>query len=168
MRYFILFLGLGFLVGGAMWVVSAFRFIATAKRSFKWPVTSGVITNSAAVLNDQSCLPMVEYRYEINGHTYVGNSIHIGAAYSSSKEWAMSVLNRYPIGGAVTVAVDPLHPSRSVLERGTRWHMYMYLCAGALITMLGCGLLYLGSIHWNDKSTQQGAQEGRAIESRVC
>jgi hypothetical protein len=166
-RYFIVLLGLGFSVFGTVWIVSACKFIATARRSRKWPLVPGVVLRTAVVLNDQSHLPTVEYSYDLGGQNYSGSSIHIGAAYASSEQRAKSVLDRYPAGSPTSVAVDPSHPSTSVLEPGTRWHMYMYLCAGSLITMLGCALLYLSATHWHSKSAQQGAQEGRAIQSRA-
>lgn len=164
MLFFIFVLGAGFSIGGLMWVISAYRYIATAKRSESWIRVAGIITRSTSVLNDQSFLPTIEYSYELNGEIHTGSSIHAGAAFSSSEQWAKSVLARYPVGSTADVAVDPGNPTCSVLEPGTRWHMYMFLCAGALITTLGLWLLSMVATHWHREIVQQTTQERRAQE----
>lgn len=76
------------------------------------------------------------------------------AGFSASEDWAKSVIIRYPVGAQIGVSVDPSNPEESVLEPGVRGHMYMYLCAGCILTALGLGLLYMTATHWRDEIAQ--------------
>lgn len=57
--------------------------------------------------------PWIEYRYQINGRTYVGDKIDFG-------QWRYDIphyLNKYPKGRVVTIYYDPANHTDAVLER---------------------------------------------------
>ena len=87
MGLFLSILGIGFLVGGSVWIVRAYRYIQTAVRSVHWPTARATIRHSGITYSDYSYLPNIEYAYEINGHSYVGNRVNIGLPFAASKSW---------------------------------------------------------------------------------
>jgi hypothetical protein len=147
MRFFTLFLGIGFSIGGALWVFQARQYLQLARRSVEWVKVPGVVTQTSVLLADDSYRPNIEYRYEVGGQCYTGESLTLGAPFSSSEKWAKEIAGRYPAGSKVLVAVNPISPSSSVLEPGVRWHMYLFLSAGAAMAILGIVVLYLDATH---------------------
>lgn len=143
MRYLLLFLGIGLVLIGMLWVGRSYRFIRTAKLSIAWPVALGVIAKSNVLSNGRSYLPSVEYAYDVNGRSYAGDSVNVGLPFSASKEWAETITSRYHVGRSVSVAFDPSNPSSSVLEPGARRHMYFPLTASVLMVVLGCAVLLI-------------------------
>jgi hypothetical protein len=154
MEYFSFFMGCAFCVMGVVGFRMSRRHIADAERSVDWPRVHGVIVSSKVLLIDQSHLPSIEYRYEVDGRPYTGDSLTVGFSYSSSKTWAATFVTRYPAGTAVGIAVDPTNPATSALETGVRRHMYVPLFASILMTALGCASLYLQYSH-HSKPVQQ-------------
>lgn len=119
------------------------------RRARAWPTTAGtVVTSTVAsrvlspddpnynpgdtnVTNE----PRVEYEYTVAGKTYRGRRIDLGEKTSSYELEA--ILDRYPVGTAVTVYYDPADPNTAVLDRDMAWWVWA--------VGIGCVLLAVGA-----------------------
>jgi hypothetical protein len=89
--------------------------------------------------------PVVTYAYPFGGRHYASESLTLLGTPGplSSEELAWEFLKSFPIGGAVTVFVNPDSPDESVLIPGVHWSQY----AGfAFITLLFGGFAFIGEI----------------------
>ena len=110
----LVFLGIG------IWLVRKLQ----ASRS--WPTVDGTVTGARVVrkvttgTEDEgesvSYVPVVEYRYELNGQTYTSARIAFAESGYGSFGRAEQNLAKYPAGGAVKVLYDPANPASAVLE----------------------------------------------------
>jgi len=86
-----------------------------------------VTSQPAAMGLDQVC---IRYKYKVNGRTYSGSLIR----ECSHRNTTWKLLQRFPLGGAVWVRVDPGRPQRSHLSSGLGY-------AGPLLTLIPATLL---------------------------
>jgi hypothetical protein len=108
------------------------------RASAGWPPIEGRVIHSATKKNDDGHIfPDVRYQYTVEGISYTSDRVSLGLVYGTNltSRVARTVLDRYPVGQAVTVFFDPSHPERSCLERSGR---------ELTITMLIVGILFLG------------------------
>lgn len=90
-----------------------------ARESANWPTVTGQIITSYVESNtdqdgDTYYSAEIEYRYPVDGDEYTGSTVRIGGHPYSAHE----VVRRYPLYKEVSVAHNPVTPSRSVLEPG--------------------------------------------------
>ena len=90
-----------------------------ARESANWPsVTGQIITSFVESSTDQDgdryYSAEIEYKYSVDGNEYTGNTVRIGGHPYSAHD----VVRRYPLYKEVSVAHNPVKPSRSVLEPG--------------------------------------------------
>ncbi len=115
-------------------------------RTEHWPITNGKI--ESANLKEQSSRngptysAEVTYRYQVNGDSYTGNKISVGAL-SSSDEYARAILNRYPVGAPVSVHYSPGDPADAVLETGIHGGTWLCFGVGTVFTLAGVMFLRL-------------------------
>lgn len=84
---------------------------------------------------------VVRYEYTVDGTTYDGDRIKIGAG-SGSEGRARDVVARYPVGAEVTAYYDPGDPGSAVLEQGAdRTGVYLLGGIGGLFTVIGLAAL---------------------------
>ncbi len=105
------------LVATALLVASGSRWL-TARASSSWPGTEGVIIESRLTSNCSYCQPLINYRYVVNGQSFVGAHLVAGPQdYYIARE-AEAKVGYYLVGQKVTVFYDPADPSVSALEPG--------------------------------------------------
>jgi hypothetical protein len=99
----------------AIW--QARRNIKWAEASPSWPTVNGVVTESKRrrVLFWKQA--RVAYSYSVANVAYIAKRVAFAAPVS--KEEIDTVLNRYPVGQAVTVHYLPENPAQAVLEPGS-------------------------------------------------
>jgi hypothetical protein len=128
-----------FLVGaGALTVWQGIRMSA-------WPGVEGVITASRleerhdqvhrsddTARTEVSFVPVVEYRYTVNGTDYTGHRIS-PAETRYARPLAQKVLDRYPVGAQVQVRHDPQDPAEAFLRVGTSWAGLGFVAIGAAL-----------------------------------
>jgi hypothetical protein len=119
--------------------------VVIARRSAAWPSVAGIITRSGITHGDQSHAPDVAYTYSVDGVPFEGNQIVRGPAIASSTEdYALRRIARYPVGTPVAVYYAPRSPSTAVLEPGLSKQSFVPLVFGLMfVSFGGCfGLLW--------------------------
>jgi len=128
---------LSLLVGAAL-VTFSLWLSARARQCRHWPSVMGVITESR--IDDahlETTAPVLRYRYEVRGQTYVGFRAAF-SGYGVSRAAMQSVIQPYAVGSSVTVYYDPRRPASAVLNNAlpSDW-LYWFL--------FGCGFLLLAA-----------------------
>ena len=95
--------------------------IAMASESVDWPRTMGVVVSSEvesrAGYDTTDWHARVSYRYATDGNSYLSRRITFGDI-GSSRNTAMSLVDKYSVGKSVSVYYNPESPDISVLEPG--------------------------------------------------
>ncbi len=91
-----------------------------------WREVSGTILKSEVRWEGEFYRPIVEYRYEVAGRSYRGDTIVRGPLIQFNwKGPARRLVARFPVGASVTVYVDPANPWGASLQPGVdrnlRW-----------------------------------------------
>jgi hypothetical protein len=109
--------------------------VMTARQAAKWPTVTGNVTSSKVIFRSKRnlFLPIVSYRYKVDGRSYVSERIAFGPGDWISKDDAQALAARYPVG-IVTVWFDPQDPATATLM------------AGAVLDTTWPGIYKLGSI----------------------
>lgn len=116
-----------------------------------WPKVTGVIVSSAVEAFDSghrnhwnngqvrefltSYMPVIEYRYEVQGETHVSRSIEADTTIAGSEEFAERYVARYQPGQRVEVYYDPSDPARSALETSKGFGR-TFLVAGTVFALV--------------------------------
>ena len=79
--------------------------------------------------------PVLQYEYAVGAATYQGRRWSF-AQPAGTQESAQAVVDRYPVGKAVTVYYDPKNPSSSVIER-TMQGVWIILLVGGVFLFVG-------------------------------
>ncbi|POR57050.1 DUF3592 domain-containing protein [Bosea psychrotolerans] len=111
-------------------------------RANAWPVVSGRVTESRVEQRSTtedgrtrtSYAPVVEFTYQVRGHSFSSRQIALGMQISGSQGSAEKLVDRYPAGAEVEVHYDPANPSQAALENPT----------GASWILLGIALFCFG------------------------
>ena len=127
--------------------------IATARPDLNdpgyWPTTTGTITAEALQtgLDAEGAKvyrARLGYHYLVDGHPYVGTSVHQRhpghSAEFKSEAAARRFIERYPVGSEVEVSYHPERPAEAVVEPHTKRRGWL-LWVGLLIAGGGLGLL---------------------------
>lgn len=89
-------------------------------------------------------VPIVEYEYSYRGKAYSSSKRRAGNYASGASEEAEAILSRYPVGGRVTVFVDPEDPDNSVLEFGATPLSWICIILGVLVGAGAAGAARMG------------------------
>lgn len=123
----------------------AWRDLRAALASLSWPRVAAIITVSEVKRHSDtdgtSYEARIEFAYNVDGRSYVGDSLRVGFPFNASKRWAASMVSRYPRARGVEVAVDPANPAVAVLEPGKKSHIFALLVGSGVLTVVGLGLL---------------------------
>jgi len=142
------------LVLGIYLVVFSLRSKKKAEESQNWPGTPGTVTLAEvkrSVNRDEDgnesydYFPKVEYTYLVGGETLTGKRLAFGGILAQKNPASVQkTLERYPVGGQVTVYYDPNKPSDAVLERqagGLKWGLIIGIICLVLSLCIACPLL---------------------------
>ena len=100
----------------------AWKNIGVARESVAWPGVAGSVTASERTKRAWRTQPRVTFSYQVDGKDYTGSNIVIGGGVNPKD--TDTILNRYPMGSAVTVHYCPKDASVSVLEPGPSPYLY--------------------------------------------
>lgn len=115
--------GVALLLGSVPLAVKATRRLRVYNASKQWPTVSATMTRS--FLREESdgdgtsYLPEFGYRYSVLGHEYTSSLHTEGLAFPATEDDARKMVQRFPVGSTVLVAVDPADPSHAILDTGT-------------------------------------------------
>ncbi|WNJ92472.1 DUF3592 domain-containing protein [Bosea sp. 685] len=103
-------------------------------RANAWPIVPGRVTVSRIEQRKStddgrtriSYAPVVEFTYQVRGHSFSSRQIALGMQMSGSQGGAEKVVKRYPAGAEVEVHYDPANPSQAALENptGASWILF--------------------------------------------
>ncbi|HYX29982.1 MAG TPA: DUF3592 domain-containing protein [Pyrinomonadaceae bacterium] len=121
---------------------AANRFIAS-RSSRSWAAAEGVIIESRLHSDCTYCSPIINYRYVVNGQSFVGDHIVAGPQdYYSSRD-AASKVSSYFLGRKVSLYYDSSNPATSCLEQGlVRGIAYALSIVGGCFLIAGLFLLW--------------------------
>jgi len=131
---------------GTMFALGSFYALRHAAALSRWPQVRGEIVHSSVrefevrrdeprqtrrgkKLMTKSYMPVVEYRYQVDGRQLTSRSIRADTEVSGSLDYANAIAARYSVGAEVAVRHDPEKPSRSALEVGGHGHWLLLLGA---------------------------------------
>jgi hypothetical protein len=130
---------------GLVFILIAALLNRHARRQLSWEQVPGVIEVSSVELLRENFAPSVKYSYEVRGRRYTGQRLRSLQITSSFRGPSERVAEAYPAGKQVTVYVNPLYPTDSVLEPGgDRWMMMFALVFGGFIVLMSA-VLYFGT-----------------------
>lgn len=136
---------------GGVFVYAGNQALSSAKTTADWARTDGQVLSSSVESTQQGTSrtyhPLIVYEYRLQGVVLHGTRLTVGDhAFTRSTE-AQAVVNRYPVGRAVTVYYNPVSVTESVLEPGSRWQPYVLLGIGGLFILTGlCLAVFLRRI----------------------
>lgn len=133
----------GVLAGGLSVALAIFGVVwalfeaMNARASEHWPRTPGSIVTSRVSVEFDGWGRMyaadICYRYVVDGHEYTGDRVRFGGFLAFAwRRPADTLRRRFPVGTPVTVAYDPVKPSRGVLEPGLGGQAYLNVLVFAL------------------------------------
>jgi len=111
-------MGYACMSGGALLPVLAAYARHLSKSQRDWVKTSGKVISSCVVFEDESYRADVRYRYICDGREYFGTKVRSLELLYNFKGPAKKTCARYPNERDVDVFVNPVEPSRAVLEPG--------------------------------------------------
>jgi hypothetical protein len=111
-----------------------------------WREVSGVITRSEVVFRGSHYEPVVEYKYEVDGVTYRGDTIARGLITFNWKGPAARLVEKFPVGASVPVFVDSKYPRRAALQRHVDSNLPLFLICFFGVVMLVVLLLVFGKV----------------------
>ncbi len=115
----------------------------------RWPTTQGTVVKAEAVKvgsdeegNDEY-EARIRYRYEVNGQTYEGHAITLGAHVTGDRRSAERIVAVYPEGVLVRVYYNPRNPAEAALKPGVQGDFWLFLALMAAGLLIGVGgILY--------------------------
>jgi hypothetical protein len=87
-------------------------------------ITSQVNTIRPANNSPDEYLPLVRYRYVLNGTIFHGGEIRHGSGPTMDRATADERIAKYPIGKKTACFVNPEQPDKAVLEHTSRAGLY--------------------------------------------
>ncbi|MCK4538713.1 MAG: DUF3592 domain-containing protein [Candidatus Krumholzibacteria bacterium] len=104
------------------------------KESGNWPTVKGKVTythaDSRRVNSKQEYQATVKYTYTVDGKSYTGKRITASDVYQKSLSGANDIIDKYPVGGEVSVYYDPADPGTALLDAGMKKNVYLMLGGG--------------------------------------
>ena len=131
--------------------------INTSYLPVKATIVSARVTSSEDSHHNVDYVPAVEYRYEVNGKSYLGNRL---APWSSdgSQAWADRVVAKCKPGSVLTAYYDPDDPGQAVLLKGYDFEPYFSMLEMAFV-LTGASFMLL-SVWFSRKRPPVPADRG--------
>lgn len=95
---------------------------------------------------DPSWTPVISYEYAVGGQIYQSKNV-TPLPLASFKDWAESVLDRFPVGTVQTAYYDPVQPDQAYLHR-TKFSAVYYGALGFGVLLLVLGSSKLIELSW--------------------
>jgi hypothetical protein len=109
-----------------------------------WRQVVGTVTRSEVVFDGEDYRPVVEYKYEVDGVAYVGNTITAGMITFNWRGPATRLVKRFPVGAKVPVFVHPVNPQRASLQLGMDKNLPLFLISFSGLLIFFVLVYFLG------------------------
>lgn len=127
------------LVAGGCLVWLSLWLRSRSRACLHWPSVAGQVIESRVDDEHLEMMkPVLRYRYEVTGQTYVGFRVAF-SGYGAGRPAMEQLIQPYPAGASVTVYYDPRNPASAVLDNTARSDWVFWL-------LFGVGFLVLGAI----------------------
>ena len=108
-----------------------------AKAAETWPTAPGKVVSSSVEFKRRTHEAKVHYEYTVNGTVYSSGRLSMGNVSTGDPTRARIIVDRYPLGKAVTVHYSPKDPSRCLLEPGLNGGLFIVPSIGAVVFLMG-------------------------------
>ena len=126
---------------GGVFLYSGNQALSSTRAMADWTRTEGRVLASSVegtpLESSRTYHPLIVYEYRLQGLVLHGTRLTSGDHAFSRYTEAQAVVNRYPVGRAVTVYYNPFSVTEAVLEPGTQWQPYVILGVGGLCILTG-------------------------------
>jgi hypothetical protein len=115
LMFFLLVFALGF--GGPAFIWG--RLVLKVR---SWPTTRAVVLSSSirimagGVGAARSHMPVIKYKYRVNGVERVKDAFSHGMTMGGGRGWAEKIIARYPVGATIDVSYNPDNPEETSIE----------------------------------------------------
>ncbi|MCF7849566.1 MAG: DUF3592 domain-containing protein [Kiritimatiellales bacterium] len=132
---------------GVALVVLGYDYQAKARSSATWPKTQGLVLTvdyerTSAGRRTGLNSPLVTYRYDVNGSTFISDMRSFRDDGKSSKD----IFKEYTPNQKVSVFYNPIKPSQATLVKGANSHPDFGLIYGLVILISGLVTLAINGI----------------------
>jgi len=139
-------LGAFFGVAGIVGVVECVVDLVRGRQSQNWPTVPAEILGSNVSYRPGGrgggrFVPVVEYRYSVNGVSHVGRRVQFTRLEAISRADAERVTAEFHPETSVLVRVSPSNPRLSVIQPGQHGRSWLYLLLFGVFAVLGIGLM---------------------------
>ena len=137
--------GIASCLGSIPIAMKSTRRIKRYRQSQVWPKFHATIINSF-IPDDSSgdgtsSLPEFAFRYTVAGAEYTSSTHTEGTPFSSTESDVIEMLQRFPVGAAVQVAVNPTDPRCAILDTGYPKAWSVLRCASAVTFTSGLAIV---------------------------
>ena len=149
------------IVAGILWLVIP-----------EWRLNHGFIENTCTILqkdigenegeNGPVFWPEIKIEYQVREDTYRLVTYDIHHRYSSNREEAQTILDRFVKGQKYPCWYDPADPSIAVLVRGYQWWIWLVFLVPVSFIAIGAGGLIYTILHWGKSAEFRAAMARRA------
>jgi len=129
-------------VGG--WLAHGQHTKLTSYEPVEAVVLSREITSSTDSDGGTTYKPIIRYRYTVDGRAYESDQVMPIALSTSSRSWAQSYLDRYPVQEKTTAYVDPGDLAEAFLVREASFFPYVFMLFPMLFVVIGLSLMLVG------------------------
>lgn len=135
-------LGVFFTAAGAVGMIESVMNLTRGRQSHDWhlvpaEIVDSRVTRTAGGHGGGRFVPVVEYRYSINGATYTGRRVQFTRMETPSREVAERVVGEFQTGSQISVRVSPSDPRVSVIQPGPHGRSWLHLLFWTAFTSLG-------------------------------
>ncbi len=141
MRFVLVFIGLLAVLFGIVLMRFAAGAMRLHARISAWPQAPGTVVRSEVVYGEagrgSTARPQVTVRYTWGRLVYESSDHTHGVSFGDFDAAARRLVERYPVGTAVSVRVQPGHPENAVLDTGYPSHAVTVQRIGAVLIAAG-------------------------------
>lgn len=139
-------LGGFFAIAGVAGVVECVVDLVRGHQSRNWLIVPAEIMTSTVTYRPGGrgggrFVPVVEYRYSVDGVSYVGQRLQFARLGTIARADAERVAGEFHPASTVLVRVSPSDPRASVIQPGQHGRSWVYLLLFAVVAAFGIGLI---------------------------
>jgi hypothetical protein len=109
---------------------------ARALRQRAWRKVPGTITTAEVRLIRENYGAVVEYSYAVDGRVFRGDRLQSLSVTSNLRGSVERLVSQYPVGSQITVYVNPMYATESVLIPGGDPSFLIFMLAFALLPLV--------------------------------
>lgn len=137
--------GFALILGSIPLGVHASRRLRVYRASKRWPMVEATIIRSALQektdSDGTSYRAELGYRYAVLGPVYLADLHTEGLAFPATEKDARQMVERFPVGSQVQVAVNPVNPAHAILDTGVPHALIVLRNASIVAFVVGAAIV---------------------------